>query len=185
MQLSSTAQSLYEAMSETGTLLPSYMVTDNNRDAQMRRLSLIAGMVGMARHSFKELPIEGISPDALYAALDGVFALESHGIYSFSEALTLLSEVYERTVNPPFPPILVPRTGHEDGEPLDSFYGINLESYSGKLSGRKRMAWGELLEDLQQLGHKRYPWRIGTPREAHSEPFVVGPAPEEPSLSED
>ena len=58
MQLSSTAQALYDAMSETGTLLPSYMVTDNNRAAQLRRLSLIAGMVGMARHAFKELPIE-------------------------------------------------------------------------------------------------------------------------------
>ncbi len=46
MQLSEATQSLYAAMSSTGTLLPSYMVTDNNRAAQLRRLSLIAGMRG-------------------------------------------------------------------------------------------------------------------------------------------
>ncbi len=184
MQLSDTTQALYEAMSHTGTLLPSYMVTDNNRAEQMQRLALIAGMVGMARHRSRELAVAGIAPDALYGALDAAYGLEKSGIYSFDEALTLLSEVYERTVNPPYPPLLIPRPGFEDGEPLEMLYGINLEKFAGKLSGRKRMVWGELLEDLRKLGAERYPWRIGTPREAHSEPFVIGPAPEEPSLDD-
>ncbi|MFT5681704.1 MAG: hypothetical protein ACI8RZ_002610 [Myxococcota bacterium] len=184
MQLSDTTQSLYKAMSQVGTLLPTYMVTDNNRDAQMRMLSLIAGMVGMARSQDKALAVEGITPSALYAALDGAYALEASGIYSFDEALTLLGEVYEQTVNPPYPPLLIPRPGFEDGEPLEVLYGVNLEKFAGKLSGRKRMVWGELLEDLQKLGAKRYPWRIGTSREEHSEPFVIGPAPDEPSLDD-
>jgi len=184
MQLSEATQSLYAAMSSTGTLLPSYMVTDNNRAAQLRRLSLIAGMVGMARHRSRELSIEGIAPAALYAALDSAYGLEQSGIYTFDEALTLLSEVYERTVNPPYPPLLIPRPGFEDGEPLEILYGVNLETFAGKLSGRKRMVWSELLADLRALGEERFPWRIGTPREAHAEPFVVGPAPEEPSLED-
>jgi hypothetical protein len=184
MQLSSTAQALYEAMSQTGTLLPEFMVTDNNRAGQMHQLSLIAGLVGMARATFKELPVEGLAPDALYAALDGAYSLEASGIYSFDEALALLSEVYERTVNPPYPPLLIPRPGYEDGEPLEVLYGVNLEKFSGRLSGRKRMVWGQLIEDLQKLGRERYPWRIGTSREAHSEPFVIGPPPEEPSLDD-
>ena len=182
MQLSSTSQSLYDTMSGTGTLLPSFMVTDNNRAGQMRLLSLIAGLAGMARTTIKDLPLEGLEPESLYLALDAGFALEANGIYSFDEALTLMAEVYEQTVNPPYPPLLLPRPGYENGEPLESFYGVNLEKFSGKMSGRKRAAWAELMEDLQKLGQKRYPWRIGTPREAHSEPFVAGRAPEEPSL---
>ena len=182
MQLSSTTASLYEAMSQTGTLLPSFMVTDNNRGAQMRLLSKIAGLVGMAR--VKSISAESLSPESLYAAFDAAFSLEKNGIYSFDETLALLSEVYERTVNPPYPPLRLPRPGYENGEPLTVFYGINLEKFSGKLSGRKRVAWAELIEDLQKLGCKRYSWRIGTPREAHSEPFTIGLAPEEPSLSD-
>ena len=141
-------------------------------------------LYGMARHRSRDLAIEGIAPGALYSALDNAYGLEESGIYTFDEALTLLSEVYERTVNPPYPPLLIPRPGFEDGEPLESLYGINLEKFAGKLSGRKRMVWGELLADLRTLGEERFPWRIGTPREAHAEPFVIGPAPEEPSLDD-
>ena len=182
MQLSSTAASLYEAMSETGTLLPAFMVTDLNRTEQTRQLILIAGLVGMARSVVKNITIVGLSPDDLYKALDTAFSLEENGIYTFTETLNLLTEVYERAVNPPYPPILIPREDYPDGEPLEVFYGIDLEKYTGRLAGRKRAAWSELLEDLQKLGRKRYSWRIGTSRAEHSEPFVIGPAPEEPSL---
>ena len=90
---------------------------------------------------------------------------------------------YEKTINPPYPPLLIPTSKYKKGEPLHISYGVDLQSFSGKLSGRKRALWRELLTDTKKLAKEKYPWREGKSRESNKEPFVIGPAPEEPKLS--
>ena len=48
--LSETAKKLYNVMSHTGILLPSFMLNDDNTEQQTVRLSLIAGLFGMAKN---------------------------------------------------------------------------------------------------------------------------------------
>ena len=182
--ISDTAKKLYEVMSHTGTLLPSFMINDENRDNQTLRLSLISGLFGMAKNKDPDLDIDTLTPDSLYLSLSKNFQLEEVGIYAFDELLNLLSVIYDKTINPPYPPLLIPTPKYKKGEPLAICYGIDLKKFTGKLSGRKRTMWGKLLSKTKQLAQEKFPWREGQPRESNMEPFVIGPAPEEPKLPE-
>lgn len=178
--LSPTADALYAAMSQSGTLLPAFLITDANRDAQRRQLERLAGLVGLASANGAALDIASLTPDALYGALDGVMGLEGSGIYSFSELLEALEESHERAINPPFPVPGIPTEEHPDGEPAALTFGIDLSAFDGTLSARQTRIWVDLLADTLTRTQQRFPWREGSSRDAHSEPFVPGPAPESP-----
>ena len=175
--LSDTAATLYEAMASTGTVLPAFMVNEDNEATERHKLRLIAGLVAMAQLETTET----LAPAQIYDALDESLALEKNCIFSFDELLELLAAAYEETVHPPFPPLPIPRAGRPPELPED-LYGVDLAAFNGKLPGRQRYVWGSLLTDTLALAQARYPWRIGTTRADHAEPFVPGKPPEEPSI---
>jgi hypothetical protein len=180
--LSSTANSLYEAMAVTGTVLPDFLINDDNRTDQRRRLELIAGLFGLASAQRSGLSADGLQPSDLYESLDEALQLEHNGIYSFKELMDFLDDAQNAAVNPPFPVPGLPTIEHPGGEPAAVTYGINLTDFDGNLSGRKTRIWIDLLSDTMALARKRYPWREGTSRADHAEPFTPGRPPEEPTL---
>lgn len=176
--LSSTAAALQAALSSHGVLLPAFLVTDTNRAEQRRRLELVAGLVGLASANGADLDVAALTPDALYGALDGVLGLESSGLFSFAELLEALDEAHQRAVSPPFPVPGIPTEDHPDGEPAALTFGVDLSRFDGTLSARKVRIWVDLLADTLTRTQQRRPWREGTRREAHAEPFVPGRPPE-------
>jgi len=179
--LSSTAQTLHAAMSQTGTVLPSFMVNDANRADETRKLELLAGLLALARQSSPDLSADA-SPDALYAALDAGMKLEQYGIFDFKELMELLDEAHHKAANPPFPLTGPPTAANPEGEPLSQMYGVDLSAFDGSLSDRKARVWVDLMAATLTLAQERYPWRVGTTRADHAEPFVPGRAPEEPTF---
>merc|ERR1711981_1365773 len=100
------------------------MINDDNQEQQTVRLSLIAGLFGMAKNKDSHLQLETLTPEALYLSLNQNFQLEAVGIYTFEELLNLLSIIYEKTINPPYPPLLIPTAKYKKGEPLHISYGV-------------------------------------------------------------
>lgn len=180
--LSPTANALYEAMAETGTVLPAFLITDGNRAEQQRRLELIAGLFGLAYAQRPGLTVDGLQPSDLYDILDEVLQLEQNGIYSFKELMDFLDDAQSDAVNPPFPVPALPTIEYPNGEPAAVTYGITLADFDGNLSPRKTRIWIDLLSDTMALANKHYPWRVGTSRGAHAELFTPGRPPEEPTL---
>lgn len=176
--LSGAAATLYAAMAHTGTVLPAFLLNDDNQATERHTLSLIAGLTGLAQLE----PSDRLTPGQIYDALDTAYGLEKSCIFSFAELLELLSHTYEAAVHPPFPPLSIPHADRDTPETVAELYGIDLAAFSGKLSGRQRYVWDGLLIDTLGLAQARYPWRIGTTRADHAEPFVPGPPPEEPSI---
>ncbi|MFT4977821.1 MAG: hypothetical protein ACI8S6_003728 [Myxococcota bacterium] len=180
--LSPTAQTLHASMAKTGTVLPAFMVNDDNRAEQQRQLQLLAGLVGLAHANGAAIPLDTLTTETLFDALDGKMGLKTSGVFAFSELLEILGEAHSRAVNPPFPVPGIPTVTHPDGEPAEETFGIDLSGFDGTLSARQARIWVDLLAETVTLAQKRYPWRAGTTPEDHAEPFVPGRPPEEPTI---
>ena len=138
--LSESAAALYASMSASGAVLPAFMVNEDNEAAERHKLSLLAGLVGLAQLD----PAGEVGPQELYDALDPVYALEDSCIFSFDELMELISGAFDALARPPFP---VPPLPRPDGsqETLEELYAVDLSRYAGKLSGRQRNVWEELM----------------------------------------